>query len=315
MRIGGIIEAADPAGFRVDVGAGEPAGQPDLGLGRRHERVLRRARADASGGAGGFGKVSASTLALQRTAVADPGRSTSSLGDGTWAIAGMSAQSNYLITVSKPGFQTQRFEMTGAEAAAAPLKVAMVAGAGRLSGRITGPGGALGGVTITITDGTNVVTTSSATQGTVGAWSVDGLSTPSTYLVTAAGVGFGAQSRLVSLTAGGAAVVGLTLAHGVASLAGTVTGPDALGGITGLGGLTVTATDGTTTRTASTVTSGQVGSFVLADLPVPSTYTVTVTGRGVRVAGHHGEPGHRRLRGAARRAARPVDRGRAGHRA
>ena len=243
-----------------------------------HTAYVRSSTRTATGG--DLGKIAASSLVLQPTGVADPARSTSSLNDGTWAVAGMAAQSNYLITVSKPGFQTQRFEMTGAQAAAVPLKVTMVAGAGRLSGAITGPAGRLGGVSVTITDGTNVVSTSSATQGDVGAWSVDGLSTPSTYLVTAAGVGFGAQSRLVTLTAGSAAVVDLALQHGVASLAGTVTGPDALGGISGLGGLTVTATDGVTTRTASTVTAGQVGTFVLADLPVPSTYTVTVSGDG-----------------------------------
>lgn len=282
VRIGGIITAADPAGFHISVvpasqlaGSSAASGSTTTGA-----TAVNASFTDGSTGGGGFGKISASSLVLQPTGAVDAARDTSSLNDGTWAVAGMSAQSNYLITVSKPGFQTQRFEMTGAAAAAAPLKITMVAGAGRMSGQITGPDGPLGGVSVTITDGTNVVTTSSATEGTVGAWSVDGLSTPSTYLVTAAGAGFGAQSRLVTLTAGGSAVVDLALAHGVASLAGTVTGPDALGGISGLGGLTVTATDGTTTRTASTVTSGQVGTFVLANLPVPSTYTVTVGGPG-----------------------------------
>ncbi|HUX69090.1 MAG TPA: carboxypeptidase regulatory-like domain-containing protein [Cellulomonadaceae bacterium] len=294
VRIGGIITAADPAGFTVSVvpasqligstagtaGSGATAGSTSAAAAGTGATIVNAALTSNPTGGGAFGKIAASSLLLQPTGPADAARSTSSLNDGTWAVAGMSAQSNYLITVSKPGFETQRFEMTGAEAAAAPLKIAMVAGAGRMSGQITGPDGPLGGVSVTITDGTNVVTTSSATQGAVGAWSVDGLSTPSTYLVTAAGTGFGAQSQLVSLTAGGAAVVDLALTHGVASLAGTVTGPDALGAISGLGGLTVTATDGTTTRTASTVTSGQVGTFVLANLPVPSTYTVTVSGPG-----------------------------------
>ena len=300
VRIGGIITAADPAGFTVSVvpasqligstagtagsgggaGSGASAGSTSAAAAGTGATIVNAALTSSPTGGGAFGKIAASSLLLQPTGAADAARSTSSLNDGTWAVAGMSAQSNYLITVSKPGFQTQRFEMTGAEAAATPLKIAMVAGAGRMSGQITGPDGPLGGVSVTITDGTNVVTTSSATEGTVGAWSVDGLSTPSTYLVTAAGTGFGAQSELVTLTAGGAAVVDLALAHGVASLAGTVTGPDALGAISGLGGLTVTATDGTTTRTASTVTSGQVGTFVLANLPVPSTYTVTVSGPG-----------------------------------
>ncbi len=304
VRIGGIVQASNPAGFQVQVvpasqlvdtgttgSTAAPAPTVAAAAARTGGAVVRTvsdvvAAAPAAGpeaapaGGADVGKISAASLVLQPTGPADATRTTSSLNDGTWAFAGMSAQSDYLITVSKPGFQTQRFVMTGAQAAATPLKVTMVAGAGQMSGRITGPDGAVGGVTVTITDGTNTVTTSSATQGDVGAWSVGGLSTPSTYLVTAAGVGYGAQSQLVPLDAGGAAVVDLSLQHGVAALAGTVIGPDALGAISGLGGLTVTATDGTTTRTASTVTSGQVGTFVLADLPVPSTYTVTVSGDG-----------------------------------
>lgn len=322
VRIGGIVTAADPSGFRVEVvpaslligdtgaapaGAPAPAGGASSGTASggssggsssstasggaqtAGDAVFRTVsnvvaapvvpaadRSDATD----LGKVAAGALALQAVGPADGARTTSSLNDGTWAFAGMAAQSNYLVTISKPGFQTQRFELTGAQAAANPLKVTMVAGAGQLSGHITGPDGPLGGVAVTITDGTNVVTTSSATQGNVGSWSVTGLSTPSTYLVTAAATRYGAQSSLVSLGPGGSSVVDLTLSHGVASLTGTVTGPDALGAIGGVGGLTVTATDGTTTRTASTVTSGQVGTFVLADLPVPSTYTVTVSGAG-----------------------------------
>lgn len=284
VRVGGIIDAADPGGFTIDVVPASQLVTPTAATVAMPAAASTGATiVDASAadhGAGAPGKVSATALALHLTGVADPGLLTSSQSDGTWAVTGLAPQSNYLITVSKPGFQTQRFEMTGAAAAAAPLKVAMVAGAGRISGRITGPGGPIGGVSVTITDGTNVVTTSSATEGNVGSWSVDGLSTPSTYLVTAAGVGYGAQSKRVALDAGGTATVDIPLQRGVASLAGTVTGPDALGGISGLGGITVTATDGTTTRVASTVTSGQVGSFVLADLPVPSTYTVTVSGAG-----------------------------------
>src|SRR5690606_650240 len=159
---------------------------------------------------------------------------------GTWAFAGMAATTNYLITLSKPGFQTQRFVMTGTEAAAAPLKVEMIAGAGRMTGRITGPGGSVGGAAVTLTAGTTPATTSPSTTGDIGSWSVDGLSTPSTYLVTASAEGLGAQSALVGLDAGDARTVDLRLQAGVASLAGTVTGPDSLGAITGLGGITVT---------------------------------------------------------------------------
>ncbi len=67
---------------------------------------------------------------------------------------------------------------------------------------------------------------------------------------------------------------------GVASLVGKVSAPDETGAVDGIGGVTVSVTDGTTTRTATTVTTGPVGSYVLPQLPVPAVYTVTITGDG-----------------------------------
>ncbi|MPV87299.1 hypothetical protein GB882_01355 [Georgenia ruanii] len=231
-------------------------------------------------GRGPTGKTPAGALPITRTEALDAARSTSTLEDGTWAFAGMSATTNYLITLSKPGYQTQRFLVSGAEAAAAALETELVAGAGRLAGTVTGPAGPAGGVDITITDGTTTVTTSSNTTGNVGAWAVDGLSTPATYLITASGAGLGAQAALVTLGAGGQERVDLTLSSSVTTLTGKVTGPDSLGAVGGLGGVTVTATDGTTTRTASTATGALAGTFVLADLPVPAAYTITVSADG-----------------------------------
>lgn len=276
---GGVLDAGvlSPGGSagsaevgQASTGSGAPSGGAEV-------RTAVWAGADASGA---VTKLAAAARPAVRTEVVEEARTTRSLEDGTWAFAGLRPTASYLVTIAKAGFQTQRFVLTGAEAAAAPLEVEMVAGAGRLSGLVTGPGGPAGGVDVTITDGTTTVTTSTATEGPVGEWSVEGLSTPSTYLVTAVGAGLGAQSALVTLDAGGTRTLDLRLSTGFASLAGVVTGPDTLGVVGGLGGMTVTATDGVTTRTASTTTSGQVGAFVLADLPVPATYSVTVSGPG-----------------------------------
>ena len=183
--------------------------------------------------------------------------------------------------LAKPGYQTQRFLVTGAQAAAASMKVAMVPGKGTMSGLISGPSGPVGGVEVTLSDGTTTVTTRSATSGHVGFWEVDGLSTPSTYLVSASGDKLGAQSTLVSLAAAASRTRQPdAAAPGVATLSGTARGIDSLGGFGGLGGLTVTATAGETTRTATTVTGDRAGTFVLPDLPVPASYTVTVSGAG-----------------------------------
>jgi len=229
----------------------------------------------------GAGKVWGTALPRETAGTSTQSRSTSTGQDGTWAVAGLSPTGRYLVVLSKPGYQTQRFLVTGATAAATPLETALVPGEGRLSGTVRGPGGTEGGVNLSISDGTTTVTTRSATSGKVGSWSVTGLTTPSTYIVTAWSDTLGAQSRLVTLGASGSATVDLTLKRGVATLRGKVTGTNRLGTFGGLGGLTVTATDGTTIRTASTTTAGDTaGSFILPDLPVPGTYTVTASGDG-----------------------------------
>ncbi|WP_159066916.1 carboxypeptidase regulatory-like domain-containing protein [Cellulomonas timonensis] len=235
----------------------------------------------SSGVSGAVGKTPAQALSLSRTGALADARTTRSADDGTWAFADLSADAYYLITFAKAGYQTQRLVMTGAEAAARALEIELVAGSGRLEGLVTGPGGPTGGAQVTITDGVTTVSTSTSTTGAVGRWSVEGLSTPSAYLVTVTADGLGAQSALVRLDPDGAAVVDLGLLSGVAALGGTVTGPDVLGAVGGLGGVTVTATDGGgIVRVASTVTDGPVGAYTLADLPSPGVYTVTFEGPG-----------------------------------
>ncbi len=139
---------------------------------------------------------------------------------------------------------------------------------------------------MTITDGHVSVQTASVSPGAEGApgsWSVTGLSTPGTYLVSAAAQGFGSSSTLVTLGAGGTATADLSLPTGAAAVTGLVSGEDVLGRVGGLGGLQVSVTgqsgDVTTSRTATTLTTGPVGTYALPDLPTPGEYTITVSGR------------------------------------
>lgn len=299
VRIGGVVTATDPSGVTVQIapasiiadatatGAGAGGGGGAGGVSSSvpvpaHAVLGARLAADTdpSPDGGPLTKTAARAVALESTTAAATARATSTGDDGAWAFAGLSPNLTYLVTISKPGYQTVRHVVSGSEAAAG-LDVELLAGDGRLSGQVTGPDGAgAGGVDVVITDGTTTVTTSTATTGAIGSWSVDGLSTPSTYLVTAQGNGLGAQSRLVALPAGGTAAADMSLDRGVAALSGMVTGPDSLGFTSGVGGARVTASDGTTTRTASTVTSGMVGSFTLVDLPIPGSYEITVEADG-----------------------------------
>jgi hypothetical protein len=191
----------------------------------------------------------------------------------------------YILQIAKPGYETQRFVVDPTSAAAAdPMKVALVSGTGSLHGVVhDASGGTVGAATITLTDGTNTVTTSTVSKGAgVGTWSVTGLSTPSSYLVSASHDGLGVASRLVTLAAGATAPVELTMSSGVATLTGVVRAMIDKHN-TRLGGITVTATDGTVTRTSTTVTTGsQTGLFTLPQLAL-GTWTVTISGSGYQL--------------------------------
>lgn len=267
VRVSGLVTGADPGDVRIEV-------VPTSSLwstGMPTDTGTRVATTP--------GKVAAAAMPM--APVGSTQRvSTRTNDSGVWALSGLSTSARYLLTMSKPGFGTQRVVMTGAELAAAPLEVAMEAGEGSMAGLVSGPDGPAGGVEVTLTDGTTTVTTRTATTGAVGRWQVDGLMTPSTYLVSAASPDLGTESQLISLAAAGSREVDLSLDAGVAGISGRVVGVDSLGGTGGLGGITVVATNGTTTRTATTITGEDAGRFLLPRLPVPGSYTVTVSGAG-----------------------------------
>ncbi len=286
VSLRGLVTGPDPGGVTVILGptslteAAEQDAEPAPGSDEQTASALRTAKSV-------IGKVPSTALRLA-TAQDTPTVTTTSNDDGTWAIAGIRPQGFYLLTLARAGYQTQRFIVNGATLVGAdPMRVALLAGDGAMSGTVTGPDGPVGAATVTITDGRVSVQTSTVSpgaEGTPGSWSVTGLSTPGTYLVSAAAQGFGTASALVTLGAGGTATADLTLQTGVAAVTGLVSGEDQLGQLGGLGGMSVSITgrsgDVTTTRTATTVTTGPVGRFTLPDLPTPGDYTLTVSGDG-----------------------------------
>jgi hypothetical protein len=272
VRFSGTVTGAQPAGVSVALR------QVSL----VDEAADGAVRIGGPAAPSGTGKILGTSLAAFPRAAASPARSTASNDQGGWSFAGIPAPGYYLLTFAKPGYQTVRYVLDSSSPAAQdPLEVALVAGQGRLSGTVTDDSGAkVGGATITLTDGTVTVTTSTASSGAgVGTFAVDGLSTPSTYLISASRAGSALASRLVSLSAGASADVALTLSRGVESIAGSITAPTTLKGVTGLGGATVTATNGSLTRSVTTVSTGPVGSYTLSDLPLGD-WTVTVSSDG-----------------------------------
>ena len=204
---------------------------------------------------------------------------TTTSPDGFWAFAGIGQPGYYLVSFSKAGYATADYvvDVTG-DGKPLSLSARLVPGAGSLSGTVDGPHGPLGGVQLTITDGTVSLTTRTPTVGAVGSWAVHGLTTPDTYLITATLPGYSTQTSLVTLGAGSSqSPVTLNMTPGEGSVGGTV-----VSARTGqpVGGLSVTISDAAMSRTTTTTTVGAVGTYSLPDLPVPGIYALTIAGPG-----------------------------------
>ncbi|MCU1373066.1 MAG: hypothetical protein JWO68_352, partial [Actinomycetia bacterium] len=222
-------------------------------------------------------KESAQTLRREQTGPVGPTATTTTDAEGHWAFGGLKSPANYELTFSKAGFGERTYIVAvNDETPAVALDVAMVPGNGALSGAISGPDGPLGGVAVTVTDGTATFRATTPTSGDVGTWSVDGLSTPGTYLVSASLRGFGTESTSITLQSGDTkSGIDLTMVPGMGSISGHVSGAGSK-----LGNITVTATGGKVVRTASTLTVGDAGFYALPQLPIPGEYTISVAGDG-----------------------------------
>jgi hypothetical protein len=195
--------------------------------------------------------------------------------NGLWLFSDVELLKTYELVFSKPGFETQSFviSVTGDDTPIA-LDVELVPGRGSLEGRVVDPSGrALGGAEIVVTDGTLTFTTTSATAGDVGSWSLDGISTPGVYTASAALRGYGTAVVQVPLDADeNAAGVDFVMRPGVGTISGLVRD----GSGRPIGGVAVTATNGDVSLTSSTLTEGNVGFYSLPQLPVGSNVTYTV---------------------------------------
>ena len=192
--------------------------------------------------------------------------------DGVWLFNGVLQGQSYEVSFSSPGYDTQSFVLTPrADGEPIDLDVEMKPAQGALSGTVAGPSGPLGAAEIRITDGTlDFATTSASGNGT---WSLPAVSTPGVYTVTATLRGFATAVRQIRLAPGDKpSGITLQMVPGLGTITGVVTSAGA-----GLGGVTVTASNGETTLTTTTLTEGNVGFYSLPQLAVPATYTVQST--------------------------------------
>lgn len=200
--------------------------------------------------------------------------------DGRFVLPRLPAPGTYELGFTTPGYAptTILSKVGGGQARSEPT-VRLSAGDGSISGQVlqvdgSGAKAPLGAVTVTTTVEGQPATTATPTTGQVGRFSLTGLPTPGTYVLTFARPGFGATTRSVDLLPGQSSTLEVELRSGTGTVEGVVldgAGADDVG----LGGVTVTVGGTSTPLTTTTLTNGSVGSYALSGLAVPGSYTLT----------------------------------------
>ena len=215
--------------------------------------------------------------------------SSATQADGSYQVAGLFPAS-YLLKFSATGFDPVFYPAAADQAGAVPVLAASASVTAGMNVVITGqPASITGAVDLGDTQHVETTITARATQGAnagqdVATTTTDGnnayqladLPAPAVYELSVAAAGY--QPSVVQTPVDGASKriqPTLLLTAGPGQISGVVTG-----GTAPLGGATVTTTVGGKTVTTGTPTTGDVGRFILGDLPTPATYVLTISGAG-----------------------------------
>ncbi|MGZ0220471.1 MAG: carboxypeptidase regulatory-like domain-containing protein, partial [Acidimicrobiales bacterium] len=198
--------------------------------------------------------------------------------DGTFTFPEVPSPATYEIQIAKAGFtaEPRPVRLAGGEAAQG-IEILLREGNGTISGGVLGPAGALGNVTVEATDGVSTIATVSLTTGDLGAFTLRDLPTPGTYTVTFSREGFAKES--ISVPLNDVATVDNISVRLVPAL-GTIEGVVRTSSGAPLGGASVTVSGGGITRTTAAASTGLAGAYILDELPIPGTYTVTFSAPG-----------------------------------
>lgn len=216
---------------------------------------------------------------------APPFSVTTQTTTGEIDLSGLPTPGTYQVTVTGAGFQTQQFEQTldGGQASVINT-VSITAADGSITGIVQSPNGTrLGGVFVTARSGDVELNTITPTTGNIGQFTLTGLVTPQTYVLTFALPGASSTTAALSLAAGeNRSGVVAELISG----SGTVTGVTVSPTGAALGGVNVRVLgDGFTSETSTlttTGTAGSAGSFSVSGLPVPGNYTISLSSPGLQ---------------------------------
>ncbi|WP_276942741.1 carboxypeptidase-like regulatory domain-containing protein [Ferrimicrobium acidiphilum] len=199
---------------------------------------------------------------------------TTLTASGSFSFTNIPSPETYQLVLTKNGDAPVVQTVTLASGQSqSGISLVLTPGNGVISGTVEGPSGPIGGATIAATVGTATSSTVSLTTAPkLGDFTLTDLSTPADVSLQVTAPGYAAQTLSVTL-APSQQVSGIlvTLQPGVGSISGVVTTP----ANTPAGGVTVTTNFGSKTLTTVTASTGKVGSFTIANLSVPGTYTVT----------------------------------------
>jgi hypothetical protein len=275
--MGGTVAAADGGQAPdvdvtltpIDVGAPLPEGATQLGFRNGELREVEPVTA-AKFWPARFGRYQPDIRSGYRQTQSVPD-ATSTDERGVWYFGSLSVGQSYEVSFSRPGFDTQSFVVTpSADGKPIDLPVEMQPADGVVRGTVTGPGGGLGNVTLTLSDGTLVFDSASASEGDVGTFSFTGVSTPGTYTLLADARGLGTEVVQVTLEEGeDRGGVNIRMSPGVGSISGRVTESGSP-----LGGVTLTASNGDTTVETTSLTQGAVGTYLFPRLTIPGRWTI-----------------------------------------
>jgi hypothetical protein len=225
---------------------------------------------------------------------------------GAFTLRSLPSPATFTVVVTNPGFasSTSTLSLTNGQQLSG-VSIVLGTSAGTLGGVATiVPGGAPAtGVTVTVSNGAltvQTVTQSAQSNATAGAWTVSGLSIPSTYTVTFARPDLASQTLSVSLdgfgnvtsdsqgSASSASQVNVGLLSATATLTGSIfessdlqqqsgcqSSVPSTSGLQGEATVTVTSGSRAYSTTSASAPVSSAGQYVLAGL-IPGTYTVSV---------------------------------------
>lgn len=282
VRGAGFTEVWFPSGLSFDeaddvnVGEGETVTGLEVRLGGVPGSIEGMIIGEDPGGATISLEVPADVIAGEVDAIV---MSTVVDATGQFRLESVPAPSSYVLRVTKPGFASAvRLVNIAAGEDIGGVELALRSGDGSISGMVLDGSGPVGGATIVATAGQVEARSASLTQANVGSFTLRDLPTPGTYTLQVGAPGYATETFSLRLdTAQQVTDVQVQLRNSNGSVAGMAS----IVGEGPVGGVTVTVSDGSEQWSTETLSVGNVGSYVVADLPLPGNYTITFSRAGL----------------------------------